>query len=217
MKIAFISDTHNKHHDFNLSDFDGVDVVVHSGDFSHSQKQFDEFMVWYSELPIKHKIIIPGNHEINVEKDPDMFYRTCKELGIIGLIDKEVIIDGVKFYGTPWVPTFYNWAYMKEDYLLDVYWVKIPSDTNVLITHGPAYGILDGVIHYGFGEYVGSETLADAIDELKELKIHTFGHIHEAKGMYKENEILRINASSVDSQYNILPPVIIDYNNIQID
>jgi Icc-related predicted phosphoesterase len=222
MFITFISDTHNKHTELvmpNLQiDNNTTNIIIHSGDFSHNQKQFDDFMLWYSELPgYDHRILIPGNHELIVEKDPDMFFRTCKELNINGLIDNEVVIDDIKFYGSPWTPTFGNWAYMRDDYLLDVYWDKIPKDTNVLITHGPAYSILDGVIHYGYGEYVGSTTLADAIDGLKDLQIHTFGHIHEAKGMYKENKILRINASSVNSQYNIIPPVIIDYNNNKID
>jgi len=221
MVITFISDTHNKHRNIKMPKLDNnrTNVIVHSGDFSHSQKQFDDFLLWYSELPgYDYRILIPGNHETMVEKDPEMFFRTCKELNLIGLIDQEVVINGVKFYGSPWTPMFYNWAFMKEDYLLDMYWDKIPKDTNVLITHGPAHGILDGVIHYGVGECVGSYTLSDAIDGLKELKIHTFGHIHCAAGAYKENGILRINASSVTDSYTLTKhgPYIIDYNNIKI-
>lgn len=218
MKILFISDTHNKHHSFNFSDekYSEVETIVHSGDFSHNIQQFDDFMIWYSELPFKNKIIIPGNHEELVQEDEEMFYRTCKELNIIGLIDKEVVIDGIKFYGSSWTPMFYDWAYMKEDYLLDQYWDKIPNNTNVLITHGPSYGILDTVCGYYGMKSVGSKTLADTIDRLKELKIHTFGHIHEGRGKYKENKILRINASSVDRNYEICEPYIIDYNNIGI-
>ena len=215
MKIVFISDTHIKHRDldFSMSKYNDVETIVHSGDFSHNQKQFDDFINWFSELPFKNKILIPGNHEILVQENEEDFFRVCKEFGIIGLIDSGVVIDDIKFYGSPWTPLFFNWAYMKEDYILDQYWDKIPNDVNVLITHGPAYGILDGVIHYGIGENVGSESLADRIDHLKKLKIHTFGHIHEARGMYKENKILRINASSVNQNYEILPPFIVDYYN----
>jgi Icc-related predicted phosphoesterase len=220
MKIIFISDTHGKHKELQMPELNEneTNIIAHSGDFSHNKKQFFEFMEWYSDLEgYNHRLIVPGNHDLCVQNDEEMFYRTCKEYDIIGLIDKEIIIDGVKFYGSPWTPEFYNWAYMEEDYLLDKYWDKIPEDTNVLITHGPAYGILDEVMKNNYIDHVGSESLADSIDELiklKNLKIHEFGHIHVGRGMYKENNILRINASCVDKQYNIKEPIVIDYNTL---
>lgn len=214
MKVVFISDTHGKHKELDFSDkiYDNIDTIVHSGDFSHNLNQFYEFMNWYSETPFKNKILIPGNHETVLEHNQSMFFLTCKELGIHGLIDNEVVIDGIKFYGTPWTPMFYNWAWMEEDYLLDKHWDKIPKDTNVLITHGPRYGILDKVWGYRNNNYcqfsVGSETLGDAVDTLKELKIHTCGHIHESAGIIVKKGVIYINASSVDANYKVLPPVI---------
>jgi len=217
MNITFISDTHCKHFELKMPELDNseTNVIVHSGDFSHNIHQLEDFIEWYSEIPgYNYRILIPGNHELCVQNDEEMFYRLCKEYSIIGLIDKEVIIENVKFYGSPWTPMFFNWAYMEEDYLLDQYWDKIPNDTNVLITHGPAYGILDSVVEYGRYISTGSETLADTIDTLKKLKIHAFGHIHPARGMYKENNILRINASNVDINYNIKKPIIVNYDTI---
>jgi len=205
MKIAFISDTHNKHEKLNFSSeiYEDVDTIIHSGDFSHNLPQLFEFMEWYSKTPFKNHILIPGNHELCVQKNEDLFYRACKKYDIIGLIDDEVIIDGIKIYGTPWTPVYFNWAYMKDDYLLDIVWDKIPDDTNILVSHGPSYGILDTVNDYGNKINVGSRTLADRMDELDKLKIHIFGHIHLSRGMYKENGISYINASSINDNYNI--------------
>ena len=216
MKIMFISDTHNKHHLFNMNkkEYKNIDMIIHSGDFSHSKKEGENFMIWYSELPFKYKILIPGNHELYIEKNEEEFKRLSKELGIISLIDEAIEINNIKIYGSPWTPQFFDWAYMKEDYLLEDIWNKIPLDTQILITHGPQYGILDGIIQYGCGYNVGSETLADRIEELKKLKIHTFGHIHEASGAYKENGILRINASSVNSKYELREPFVFEFNNV---
>ena len=51
---------------------------------------------------------------------------------------------GYKFYGSPWSPTFYNWGF-NADRGPDIlkWWKKIPTETDILITHGPPHKILD--------------------------------------------------------------------------
>ncbi len=211
MKVVFISDTHSKHNelDFSKSIYNNIDTIIHCGDFSHNINQYYNFMNWFSKLPFKNKILIPGNHDELIQTNESMFYMYCKELGIHGLIDDKVVIDGINFYGTPWTPIFCNWAYMKDDNLLKRYWDNIPKDTNILITHGPAYGVLDKITCNKHKKIsVGSKTLSSVISSLKELKIHSFGHIHESSGVIVKNNVICINATSVDSNYNILPPII---------
>ena len=76
--------------------------------------------------------------------------------------DSEVIIDGIKFYGSPWVTKFYDWAFMKLDEDLQPHWDNIPTDTDVLITHGPPKSILD---KNRYGDECGSQTLYNKVDE----------------------------------------------------
>lgn len=76
MKIVHISDTHGKHRDERLQKWLSLieaDVIVHSGDFSRGdwESVFD-FYRWYSDLPFKHKLLVPGNHETCLED----FYMT---------------------------------------------------------------------------------------------------------------------------------------------
>ena len=186
MKAIVISDTHSRERKINAfrSLPDDVDMVIHCGDFSHSQKTFDEFLRWYSNLDIKYKILIAGNHdEIVKEMGRDEMMQICGILDIIYLQDSSITIEGLKFHGSPWSPMFGGWPFMMDDFELDQHWQKIPDDTNILITHGPAYGRCDEVFQDGIHDnHVGSRTLEMKIRELKELKYHFVGHIHDSCG-----------------------------------
>ena len=56
----------------------------------------------------------------------------------------------------------------------------IPHDTNVLFTHGPSYGILNFTARDR--KPVGCHYLGRRLFDLKYLKIHSLGHIHEGSG-----------------------------------
>lgn len=49
----------------------------------------------------------------------------------------------------------------------------------------------------------GCEDLLKAVNKLK-LKFHLFGHIHEAYGKEKLNEVTFINGSLLDINYNLV-------------
>jgi len=83
-------------------------------------------------------------------------------------------------------------------------------DTNILITHGPAYGFVDKVI--GRPENLGCELLAERIKTIKP-KIHVCGHIHSGRGIIFNDGTLYINASVLDEQYNYTQkPFTIDFD-----
>ena len=78
-----------------------------------------------------------------------------------------------------------------------------PDETNILITHTPAYGILDKDI---FGNNIGSRSLLERMNNLPNLRYHIFGHIHESAGKYVDYEKQRvyINASLLNEQYKLV-------------
>jgi Icc-related predicted phosphoesterase len=91
---------------------------------------------------------------------------------------------------------------MKDDIELYDIWAKIPDNTNVLITHGPSYGVLDLVTRtYGRDPHVGSKTLAYRKKQLKDLKLHVSGHIHCAYGKVQVNNCLNINPAVLNDSY----------------
>jgi Icc-related predicted phosphoesterase len=118
----------------------------------------------------------------------------------------------IKIYGSPWQPEFYNWAFNlpRNGWELWQKWSDIPVDTDILITHGPAYGFVDKVI--GRPENLGCELLAERIKTIKP-KIHVCGHIHSGRGIIFNDGTLYINASVLDEQYNYTKkPFTIDFD-----
>ena len=199
MNITVISDTHNKHEylDIPLSD-----VIIHCGDFSSGGEiSTFKFLNWFKTLKNPYKILVAGNHDEYVEKKGKFWFTEyCKNIGIIYLQDSSVIIDGIKIYGSPYSNTFGNWSFMKHESTIKDIWDLIEEDSDIVITHGPAYGILDLVNQDILEPNVGSQSLSEKLKTLPKIKYHLFGHIHEAYGLVK-NKYTSINAS-IFNYYN---------------
>ncbi len=102
---------------------------------------------------------------------------------------------------------------MKNDLELAKIWDKIPDDTDVLITHGPAYSCNDLVKRaYGHDPHVGSQSLAYRKKELEgTLKCHISGHIHEAYNTTLTNKCINVCASILNERYQVAnSPIIIE-------
>lgn len=184
MKIVAFSDTHNHHRDVTLPD---GDVLVFAGDLMTCGRKFNEvvsFSDWFMSQPHKHKILVAGNHDRLFETQRPLCVGEFHNRGsVYYLQDSSITIDGVKFWGSPVQPWFYNWAFnVQRGPDIKKYWDRIPQDTDVLITHGPPYGILDQTIGWG-GEHVGCEELWKTVHDRLSLKAHIFGHIHNGYGV----------------------------------
>jgi len=190
MRIVAISDTHRHHSAVDIPD---GDILVHAGDIGceYGFKMLTQFASWLDTLPHKNKIIIAGNHDLAIEDDQ---LRTKDILSKYNYLqDEQVIIDGIKFYGSPWSPRFFDWAFnANRGADLKQKWSKIPNNTDVLVTHGPPYKILDYVP--SSNEYTGCKELRAKVMEIQP-KVHIFGHIHEGYGIQHFNNTWFINAS----------------------
>ncbi|HLA95024.1 MAG TPA: metallophosphoesterase family protein, partial [Pyrinomonadaceae bacterium] len=192
------------------------DILIHSGDATKvgNVEQIAAFNKWFSALPHKHKIFVAGNHDWLFEKNKSIA-RSLLDADIIYLQDSSVEIEGLKIYGSPWQPRFFDWAFnLNRGPEMAEKWKLIPDDIDILITHGPPNGILDEVPR-SFGiEYSGCEELRKRvarIASLGRLKLHIFGHIHCGYGTHDEFGVKFVNASNCDEQYNpTQPPIIVD-------
>ncbi len=173
MQIVMISDTHGAR-----PELPAGDVLVHCGDLSHlgSFAELRQEVEWLKALPFDHILFVAGNHDVALGNlfDKNLEQQTRELLfgRIHYLRDSGVTIDGVRFWGSPWIPP-YAGVFNLPEAELAAKWRLIPSDTDVLITHGPAAGTLDGG--------AGSSTLRDAVRRVKP-QIHCFGHVHEFRG-----------------------------------
>ena len=200
MKFTVISDTHNKHSKLDLG---SGDVLLHCGDFSGrgSEQQIVNFNDWLGTLNFKHKIVIAGNHDFMFEKDPQKARSLLTNATY--LQDSAIEIEGLKIYGSPWQPWFHNWAFnLQRGKDLKEKWSLIPDDTDILLTHGPPYGVQDLTSN---GEHVGCEDLLEKVLSIKP-KVHCFGHIHEDSGTTVYEDIKFINASTCNFDYEPTNP-----------
>lgn len=202
-KLCFISDTHTYH---NQIDTKSGDILIHSGDatFMGRRDELRDFIDWYSKQDYKHKIYVPGNHDVGLENDYEERSKWFREAGIVLLNDQSVTIEGLKIHGSPITPTFGRWSFMKDrGYDIRQHWDLIPGDTDILVTHGPAYGFGDIVYGmYGPSEHVGCEDLYSKILDVQP-KIHAYGHIHKGAGCINMGSTEFINASMLDEHYKV--------------
>jgi len=218
VRIVAISDTHGLHHRITdcLPLLLAADVIIHAGDcLRHgSRDDLAEFLRWYSAMPYPHKILVAGNHDWAFERHPEEARDMCLRAGVIYLQDQQVRINGFNFYGSPWTPMFYNWAFMLDRGFLWTKWAKIPTDTDVLITHGPPRSILDQVTDPPTeGPWAQAKLSNQGCDELRQElarvqpRVHIFGHIHEGYGRVEgavSSEVITrfYNVSTCDRGYN---------------
>jgi Icc-related predicted phosphoesterase len=205
MRIVAISDTHTYTNKIKIPD---GDVLVIAGDitFTGTVSEIVRELDIIQKLPHKTKLLVEGNHDWLGARNPEFMDKLCEERNITLLRNKAIEIDGIKFYGSPVTPAFGNWAFMaNRGYPIAKIWNEIPADTQVLITHGPPYGILDMNLE---GENCGCEELLNRVKELKNLKFHVFGHLHESSGTLVQDGVTYINASSCTRSYKPTNPPI---------
>lgn len=198
----------------------GGDILIVSGDLtaSHSKSEFTKFTEWYLAQNYSKKVIIAGNHDTLIENGD--YYFNHDWLGY--LCDSGTTFENLKIWGSPWSAQFkginpkccaftFPFGCDNEEHLNE-YWDMIPDDVDILITHTPPYGILDGIPNeYDGTEYhTGSKSLLTHLEDRIKPKLHVFSHIHEHGGkqlIYKrpghgtENNTTCVNASIMNEKY----------------
>jgi Icc-related predicted phosphoesterase len=101
---------------------------------------------------------------------------------------------------TPW---FHNWGFNFRDMTESV--KAIPNDIDILVSHGPPFGILDQT-HPG-GEHLGCKELMGRLVGGLSPKLCVFGHIHGGYGQAGGF----VNASICDEKYRpVNKPIVIE-------
>ena len=202
------------------------DVLVHAGDFSNVGRpeeilHFNEFLAQFTSF--KHKVVIAGNHDISFDvqaypKIGPVFHghRLCDPVevrktltGCTYLENSGCVIDGVRFWGVPQQPRFFDWAFNEDRGApISKYWEQVPTDTDVLITHGPALG---------HGDLCKSNDRAGCLDLLREIQTRikpqflVCGHVHEGYGVTSDSTTTYVNASTCNFSYQgVNPPIVVD-------
>lgn len=196
-KIVLTSDLHGT-----LPEIEPCDLLIVAGDVcpdhpigkaeryslpdNGSDYQFEfldgPFRQWLTEVPAEVIVGIAGNHDFVFEK----LSHAIPELHLPWryLEDSGTEAFGLKIHGTPWVPGLPRWAFYGDDAKLRAKARAIPDNLDILISHGPPFGIADLVgPRFGGPAHVGNLPLLEALDSARP-KVVVSGHIHEAYGSY---------------------------------
>ena len=193
MRIVAVADTHTL--EKRLPRIPDGDLFVHAGDMLNrgTLEELEVVAAWIRQLPHRHKLVIAGNH------DWCFAHHKNQAVGMLGrdvhyLQDSGVLIEGLYFWGSPWQPEFFSWAFnLSRGAPLRAKWALIPQSTNVLITHGPPRGFGDCVD----GGHVGCKELLAAVRRVQPM-LHLFGHIHEDGGAWHVGGALISNVTTWD-------------------
>lgn len=189
VQLVLVSDTHELHSELEVL---GGDIFLHAGDltmFSRSLSAIEDFNDWLGELPHCYKIVIPGNHEFFLESDPS---RRSLLGNATVLINESIEVHGLTIWGSPVTPLANAAFGMPSAADRRRLYAKIPKNADILITHGPPYGILDTASHSGL--HSGCRELLDAVMRTRP-KLHGFGHVHGAHGIFQTNDTTFVNAA----------------------
>lgn len=198
VRVICLSDTHNTQ-----PNLPHGDVLIHAGDLTE-YGSFDELqsqLRWLSSQPHDHKIVVAGNHDVLLDqkflnKYPERRYgqeKTANDLdwGDVQYLEDssleiEVLVNiqgrysfskrTFRVYGSPWTPQYgiSAFQYPQQE---DVWSKRIPSNTDIVVAHGPPRLNLDARdIHRA-----GCAFLAREIRRIRPQLV-VFGHIHASYG-----------------------------------
>lgn len=160
------------------------------------------FRAWLKTIPAKEIVMIAGNHDMIFERAPES---VPTNLSCHYLQDNKIELLGLKIYGTPWQKPFWG-AFNLNEPELEKKYQCIPGAIDILISHGPPFGIGDEVS----GQHVGSKALREKIFEIKP-KLIVFGHIHDAFGQWQINEMTFANVSLLNDAMEVVnKPIVFD-------
>jgi len=189
LQVVLLSDTHELHRE---AEVPSGDILIHAGDFSFFSKSplaIADFNAWLGELQHPFKIVVPGNHEFFLEADPSRRYLMNNATV---LINESIEIEGLRIWGSPATPLYGGAFGLSSAADRRRLYAEIPEDTDVLITHGPPFGILDIVPDSGL--HSGCHELLEAVVRVRP-RLHVFGHVHGAHGIFQTDQTTFVNAA----------------------
>jgi Icc-related predicted phosphoesterase len=206
MRFVCVADLHGY-----LPDIPACDVLVVAGDVCPTDDErpprqrrwlHTTFASWLDRVPARAIVGVAGNHEFVGESDPD----ALRELDWHYLQDERLELDGLSYYGSPWTPTFQDWAFMEDEDELARRWTAVPPGLDVLCMHSPPKGYGDQIGDFS----IGSPSLLEVIDE-RAPRLCVYGHAHDGYGRRQRGATTLINAAHCGADYRPAhDPVVFD-------
>lgn len=226
MKFVILSDTHCQHG--KIDNIPNGDFLIHAGDFTSMGRpnEIHNFMKWFVNNPHKHKILIPGNHELtlcprkrnyvlhkavtskNSWKMKRLFRDFIDAKSIVNLFSNDVhfldntgvTLEGVNFYGSP--------ICNGDDYVMENWGFYRDTDKELIEEWNKIPFNTDvlithvppyGVLDAGYG----CKHLLSRVNKIHPY-LHIFGHIHSHGCLtLTTDKTVFVNGAMLDDDYSI--------------
>lgn len=206
MKVCCVSDMHG-----HFPEVPECDLCILAGDYAPAFRHdrvnwyWDRLAPWVNAVAERCPVVgIAGNHDLLFEQRPDL----VPPMRWTYLQDSGTEVAGLRLYGSPWQPRFFDWAFNADEPELAERWAAIPEDTDILVTHGPPRGY--GDLEPAGKVRCGSPSLLERIEQVRP-RLAVAGHIHDGYGVYQIGPTVFVNAAHVDERYVPRnPPVVIE-------
>jgi len=209
-RIVCTSDLHE-----HLVDIPPCDLLLIAGDVSFAFKGdlaakqaflIGEFKDWLERVPASEIVVVAGNHDQSIEAwgfPPGLRCHYREDAGLE--------LFGLRIWGTPWQPWFWDWAFNApqrdgETFLASKF-EPIPAGTDIVLAHGPPRGYGDRTSAEGGRAHVGSIAMTSTLERVRP-RLMVCGHIHPSYGRYRLGDTEIVNASLVDNRYEPVNPVV---------
>ena len=241
IRYVAIADTHLLHGDVKLPPGDVLihcgDILVEGR--GNAQSLVRDFGNWLRRQKetcgFRHVFVTGGNHDSPFEstfpslegKDSGESIKRLLGPGVVFVSNGEVVVDvGKSAVESQPQHRIYlsaasrgsiggkNAAFQyATDTQADTIWSQVPPSIDILVTHGPPFGILEG-------NGAGCPVLLQHVQERIQPTLHIFGHVHQSPGVTTETirttqqtmaTTTFINAAMVDFDYAVAhPPIVFD-------
>mmetsp|Transcript_47724 Transcript_47724/g.79180 ORF Transcript_47724/g.79180 Transcript_47724/m.79180 type:complete len:302 (-) Transcript_47724:22-927(-) len=209
IRLVCTSDTHMHHDRMKMPPGDCLIVAGDITNWRSTTENLPRVLQWLKSLTqYEYKVVIAGNHEVRFnENDAESTKQLFQsQADAIYLQDSACEVYGLKIYGTPWHPKrgcfFHAEAFAKPTKDLQQIFAQIPSDTDILISHVPPYGIRD----YETAGHIGSDSLLENSKDRVKPIMHIFGHVHGTNGLsyIQDCETLFVNTATRVNVFDIV-------------
>jgi Icc-related predicted phosphoesterase len=223
-KIVCISDLHGNippNNELYKEVYDDCDFLIIAGDITNGSKtnyvdqaKFlnNQFRKFLDTVKAKNIVGVFGNHDTVIENFPTLWHGDICRCQF--LCRNTTVTDGVKIWGSPYQPFFYDWSFQYKPEDGPAIYENMPDDCDIVINHGPPFGFGDRIEERK--ENIGCTALLTAIMD-KRAKNVVCGHVHEGFGqhsIYRGTDTWSTNvynASLCDSQNRLKNPPIVFY------
>lgn len=177
---------------------------------------FDALCPWL-EGPVAARagavVAVAGNHDELFATEPGV----AREGPWRYLLDEGTAVGDLEVWGTPWSLGDPDWCFtVAGEGDLARLLAHVPEATDVLVSHGPMWGLLDASALTG--GHRGSLALLDAVVRVRP-RLVVVGHTHPGRGRYEGplfgrggrlvgHRLAVVNAAAVDAEGASLAPAI---------